>query len=390
MGNRVSPAEYGVSERNGFLPDVPPLTRLPGRFAEWDEIGAVLPKHLAAGRARELLSNVAPLDPGALSEPAERERAMLLLSYFGHAHVFDGDVPANVCPANIAVPWHKAAGLLGRPPVLSYATQQLHNWAPLGDDPRIALGAIRRIQDFQGGMDDDWFVLVHVAIEAAAAPVLRASVAAQDAVLDDDADALAHRLDEIAAGLSAMSGTLARMPERCDPHIYYHRVRKFLFGWKNNPALPDGLVYEGVAEYGGRPQQFSGETGAQSAIVPFLDAVLGLYNEDDPLNAYMHALRTYIPPGHREFIEKVGPRVDLRGFLLSRRPAAAVAAYDTCVAAMADFRELHLRYAAMYVQAQAQRSAANSTSTGTGGTPFMRYLKGHLETVRAHSIGGRE
>lgn len=88
-------------------------------------------------------------------------------------------------------------------------------------------------------MDDDWFVLVHVAIEAAAAPVLRASVAAQDAVLDGDSDALVHALGEMAAGLSVMISTLARMPERCDPHIYYHRVRSYLFGWKNNPALPE-------------------------------------------------------------------------------------------------------------------------------------------------------
>ncbi|MEU5658882.1 hypothetical protein ABZ802_25175 [Streptomyces sp. NPDC047737] len=387
MTSSVSPAEYGVSESNGFLPDVAPLTQLPGRFAEWDEIGAVLPKHLAAGRARELLSSVAPLDPGALTEQAERERAMLLLSYFGHAYIFGGDVPANVCPANIAVPWHKAAGLLGRPPVLSYATQQLHNWGRLSDDPAIELGNIHRLQGFLGGMDDDWFVLVHVAIEAAAAPVLCAAIAAQDAVLDGDDDGLVHALGEMAAGLSVMSGTLARMPERCDPHIYYHRVRSYLFGWKNNPALPEGVVYEGVAAYGGRPQQFGGETGAQSAIIPFLDEVLGLSGEDDPLAAYMHALRTYIPPGHRAFIEKVGPRVDLRGFLLHHRPAGAVAAYDACVTAMADFRDLHLRYAATYVQRQAQRSSANSNEVGTGGTPFMRYLKGHLDTVRAHRIG---
>ncbi|WP_330240289.1 hypothetical protein [Streptomyces sp. NBC_00525] len=387
MGSRVSPREYGVSESNGFLPDAAPLTRLPGRFAEWDEIGAVLPKHLAAGRARELLSDVAPLDPATLTDPAERERAMLLLSYFGHAYIFGGDEPAGAVPANIAVPWHCAAGLLGRPPVLSYATQQLHNWGRLTDDPRIELGNIHRLQGFLGGMDDDWFVLVHVAIEAAAAPVLRASIAAQDAVLDDDGDALTRALGEIAAGLGVMSGTLARMPERCDPYIYYNRVRSYLFGWDNNPALPDGIVYEGVDAYGGRPQRFGGETGAQSAIIPFLDEVLGLAGDDDPLAAYMHALRAYIPPGHRAFIEKVGPRVDLRGFLLRHRPAGAVDAYDACVTAMADFRELHLRYAAMYVHKQAQRSAANSTAVGTGGTPFMRYLKGHLDTVRAHRIG---
>ena len=37
-----------------------------------------------------------------------------------------------------------------------------------------------------------------------------------------------------------------RMPEKCDPFIYYNRVRPYIFGWKNNPATPDGVIYEGV------------------------------------------------------------------------------------------------------------------------------------------------
>ena len=27
------------------------------------------------------------------------------------------------------------------------------------------------------------------------------------------------------------------MPEKCDPYIYYHRVRPFIFGTKDNPDL---------------------------------------------------------------------------------------------------------------------------------------------------------
>ena len=65
-----------------------------------------------------------------------------------------------------------------------------------------------------------------------------------------------------------------RMPEKCDPFIYYNRVRPYIFGWKNNPATPQGVIYEEVDEYNGKPQLFRGETGAQSSIVPALDALL--------------------------------------------------------------------------------------------------------------------
>ena len=70
-----------------------------------------------------------------------------------------------------------------------------------------------------------------------------------------------------------------RMPEKCDPFIYYNRVRPYIFGWKNNPTTPEGVVYEGVEEYENTPQIFRGETGAQSSIVPMLDALLGVTKE---------------------------------------------------------------------------------------------------------------
>jgi indoleamine 2,3-dioxygenase len=380
-------ADYEVDERLGFLPGTDPLRKLPAGFAAWDEIASVLPKHLVMGQARGLLRGVPPLDIRELATRAERERAMLLLSYFAHAYVNDGESPSPVLPANIAVPWHAVASELGRPPILSYATQQLHNWGRLDPAGGVELSNLIRLQDFLGGMDDDWFVMVHVAIEAAAAAGLCAMVEAQDAVIDGDANRLADRLRAVTESLSRMQETLARMPERCDPYIYYNRVRLFLFGWKNNPAFPDGLLYEGVDAYGGRPQQFSGETGAQSAIIPFFTTALGVEHQHDPLNDYMLSLRDYMPPRHRAFIEEVGTRVDIRGAVVGHRIPEVVGAYDECIAGLREFHQLHLRYAANYVHKQGRGSDGNPTDTGTGGTPFMKYLRLHLDNIAAHAVG---
>ncbi|MDO0916615.1 hypothetical protein QQM39_39100 [Streptomyces sp. DT2A-34] len=379
-------ADYEVDDELGFLPGAEPLRVLPKEYSEWDEIGASLPKFLIMGRGRDLLRNVPPLDTTNLRTTAELERAMLLLSYFGHGYLNDTDPPARVLPANVAVPWHAVATRLGRPPILSYASHQYHNWGRFDPSRPVELGNLTRLQDFLGGMDDDWFVMVHVAIEAAAAPGLRAMVQAQDAALAGDDALLAERLLNVAASLGRMQRALDRMPERCDPYVYYNRVRRFLFGTKNNPAFPEGLVYEGVAEYGGKPRQFSGETGAQSAVIPFLATALGIKHQDDPLNDYMLSLRDYMPPRHRAFIETVGPRADIRGAVLDRRTPAAVEAYNACIAAMHDFHQRHLRYAAMYVHKQGQKSTSNSNDTGTGGTPFMKYLKLHLDNITAHAI----
>ncbi len=386
MLTRIKLADYGVDEDLGFLPGVEPLRRLPGAYAEWEEIAAAMPKLLRMGRARDLLKRVPALDTAPLRTTAELERAMLLLSYFAHGYLNDTDPPLSSIPANIAVPWHAVATRLGRPPILAYASHQLHNWGRIDPAGPVEPNNLLRLQDFLGGMDDDWFVMIHVAIEAAAAPGLIAMVRTQDAVMDGDLDAAAVHLRAVAASFDTMHDTLERMPERCDPYIYYNRVRLFLFGWKNNPAFPEGIVYEGVEEYGNTPQQFSGETGAQSAVIPFHAEALGIEHQNDPLNDYMLSLRDYLPPRHRAFIEEVGPRVDLRGALLARRPAEAVAAYNACIAGMRRFHELHLRYAASYVHKQGRTSQANDNETGTGGTPFMKYLKLHLDNIGTHAI----
>jgi len=74
-----------------------------------------------------------------------------------------------------------------------------------------------------------------------------------------------------------MCASLKCMQEGCHPFIFYHRVRPFLSGWKQNPALPFGVLYEGVSPY---KQQFYGGSAAQSSLLPFLDIGLGISHEN--------------------------------------------------------------------------------------------------------------
>jgi len=53
-----------------------------------------------------------------------------------------------------------------------------------------------------------------------------------------DAAAMEQHLAVVVSGLQEMQQLLSRMSERCDPYIYYRRVRVPMSGWKNNPALP--------------------------------------------------------------------------------------------------------------------------------------------------------
>jgi indoleamine 2,3-dioxygenase len=375
---------FDVHAERGFLPELDPERALPAALALWQELASELPKRLAAQRVRSAVRSLPRFELAALRSPAEERAAMRALSFVAHAFVWEGAAPAPLLPAQLAAPWAALAQRLGRPPILSYASYALDNWRRF--DPRgpLSVDNLAILQNFLGGQDEDWFILIHVEIEALAAKALRAALPALEAARAGDASRLFARLEEVASALEAMLASLRRMPERCDPYVYFHRVRPFIHGWKNHPALPDGVVYEGAAELSG-PQRLRGETGAQSAIVPVLDALLGVAHAPDPLRAYLDEMRAYMPPGHRGFLAYIEAQGSVRAAVCDLRGAnpELAEAYDACLHWLEAFRSLHLEYAASYIHAQAG-GGANPSDVGTGGTPFMRYLAKHRdETARS-------
>eukprot|EP00955_Chlamydomonas_euryale_P111230 366050-Chlamydomonas_euryale.AAC.16 len=57
-----------------------------------------------------------------------------------------------------------------------------------------------------------------------------------------DTEGVATRLLAVATSLRSMQATLDRMGEKCDPYVYYARVRLLMSGWRGNPALPQACA----------------------------------------------------------------------------------------------------------------------------------------------------
>lgn len=372
-------AHYGLSAGHGFLsPYEVDAVLLPAEFAAIEDAAAMLPDYLASGRVRHWLGRLPQIDCAVLTDagdaPALRT-AMLRFAFLAQAWVWGEADPVDRLPAPLAVPLAALADALGVPPIMTYQHYVLDNWYRLDKAGAIALGNLAIDQHFAGGTDESGFILVHVAIEARAGAALASATGAVAAAAAGDDAALLTALGGLLGAIETMNAGLDPMASACDPHVYYHRVRPYMFGW---PGA--GLIYEGVERLAGRPVALRGQTGSQSGIVPALDAALGVPHPASGLGAFLTEIHGYRAPAHRAFID------DLQGSTVRAAAAAGGGAlrdaYNGCLEQLARFRHRHLELAARYIAVPAA-AAGKDGGTGTGGTPFLTYLAQHRDDSRA-------
>ena len=349
-----------------------------------EEICSNLPKLLLTGKVRSTIDGLSKKDLSIKQLLVNQmgkdlKLAMAQLSFIAHAYIWGDVKPHGKLPEALAKPWVEVAKHLGRPPILSYASYCLDNWFLINEDEGISLENVGLINNFLGGVDEDWFVTIHICIEDAASDAIEACQKIAQCNETSSEKEILNLLNQIAESMKKVNLIFARMPEKCDPYIYYHRVRPFIFGTKDNPDLRKGLIYEGQFE--NKPQFFRGETGAQSSIIPSLDGALQISHTKDNLRHYLNEMRDYMPPKHREFINSLENKSMLKQLISDSNKL--IKKYNDCLEEIKVFRAMHLEYAGTYIHKQSQIEnpfgRGGSTITGTGGTPFMKYLKKHRD-----------
>ncbi len=274
-----------------------------------------------------------------------------------------GEEHARQLPANIAAPFCQACALLGRPPILSYDGYALYNWKRFRPDGPIALGNLDTVQNFVHLYDEHWFILVHVEIEALAAEILTAIGTLADELPALRAESVNAALVRIQAAVRGQTRVLQRIPEKMDPRLYFRTFRPYI-------RFFEGVVYQGVER---APMQFRGETGAQSSIMPTLVAFMKIPHRPSALTDHLADMRRYMPPAHARLLRAVEAMPSLR-------EVAEPETYNGVLEAMARFREVHLGWAEDYI------NRWSIDPRGTGGTPYMQWLRQLIDETRAHRI----
>lgn len=288
------------------------------------------------------------------------------------------------------MPLFQVCDRLEVPPVATYAGVCLWNYKPIfPDEPADDLDNLACLQTFTGSMDEQWFYLVSVAIEARGAPSIPLMLEAIAAARAGDNAVVTTCLQHMAEILDEINALLSRMYDSCDPYIFYHRIRPYLAGSKNmaDAGLPRGLLYDD----GCNPpkyRQYGGGSNAQSSLIQFFDIVLGVEHRPTGISrkdqgagttdeapksrhGFIHDMRAYMPGPHRRFLEDVDSIANIRSFVEERRgdPALRIA-YDACLAMLRAMRDKHIQIVSRYIIVQS-RGARASQSAGSGEAPAM-------------------
>lgn len=356
--------------QRGFLPAHDPARRfsIHSELAVLDELGHDLPSLLQKPDFRSYVRKVPipfwPEDVVHEETLPELRLYYVRLGFLASAYINQvGQDSVHVLPRDLAVPLARACALLNRPPILSYDGYALYNWKRFDPKGPIALGNIDTIQNFVHMYDEHWFILVHVEIEAMAAGILRAMHTVQLALPDRNEAAINLALRDMADLVWRQVHVLRRIPEKMDPSLYYKTFRPYIRFFEN-------VVYEGVTD---TPVNYRGETGAQSSIMPILVAFMKIPHQPTALMNHLADMRRFMPAEDRALIEEIEA-------MPSIREIAEKTAFNEVLEAMATFREVHYGWANEYIHKWAE------DPRGTGGTPYMQWLKQLILETRDHRI----
>ncbi len=367
-------ADYDVSPERGFLPTEDPLLALPEPFAELDRLSAELPYLVLTGRVRRTLATFACPDLTPLTTKGELERAKLIMSSLCMAYIWTEQPEIEMLPANLAMPWATLAEKLGRPPMITHSSVVLNNWRRLDPDDGIHADNLACTQHFMGGMDEQWFFTATTALEAIGAPALIPLNEAKDAAAAGDSVKVTELLTTVRDVFKEVNAALLRIYERCEPFIFYNRIRIFLAGWDQT-----GIVFEGVSR---TPFKMHGGSAAQSSLIQAYDAALGIEHLHEETRPFLMLMREYMPPGHRRFVEDLAKGLSIYDFVQSKKETDPnlVEVFNQCIDELDEFRKTHMEIAVRYVLKQGKNG---EDGLGTGGTSFVPFLSESRKETKA-------
>ena len=140
--------DYHIDPQTGFLPNPPPLERLPLYYEPWETIMDSLNGLLLAGQLRSRVIHMPELSTQSLQGWAHYQRAYVVLTFIAHSFIIGihkQDTVESILPSSLAKPWFSVSKYLGVKPIVNYAGVDLWNWKLLDPHQSPSLKSFKLI-----------------------------------------------------------------------------------------------------------------------------------------------------------------------------------------------------------------------------------------------------
>lgn len=367
-------ARYDIT-KFGFLPDEP-VRRLSESmsnidFDRWEAVMSCLPELNENGKIRETIDGLPDFDISKITTDEQLKRAYTILTLLTNSYVWQGTGPENppkdvVC-RKLAIPLWQVSQRLRIAPILTHASVDLYNWEYIDPAKGFDLDNLKSTSLMTGEDSEAWFYLIMVAIEYVGGSIIRQIIEAKKHIDSKNNKALGESLFQISKSMEQCCDIIGRMRERCKPEIFWNVLRPYLAGWKNNDALPNGMLYEGVGTDDERHFYFGG-SAAQSSLLAVIDASLQIDHE----SPYFFEIQEYMPGAHRDFIEYATQNIFIRDYIDVAGLSELEAVYNEITRLIVLFRSKHRGLVQDYIlnmiQADKEKAVAEATATAMTST----------------------
>ena len=363
---------FEISEKTGFLSKKPSQT-LPGPyFGEWEGAAQRIPQLIACnGLRKEVNEKLPEIDFSDITLHTEEQwqRAYIVTTFLAQAYLWEELQGSDslsgpiTLPKKLADPWHATADHIGVPPVATYAALVLYNYSLR--NPSMEFASVENLQaalSFTGNSEESWFFMVHALEESIAAEGLKTITEAYKAMSSNDTEKLEKCFKTITEILHKMEETLTKMKDGCSPDFFYNKLRPYL-------GFPEcGVVYGESSEV----KHYRSGSGAQDSAIPAFNLFLDIKHSSEE-EGILNDFEVYMPAKHREFLKAIKP---VRSYVLEHESGnnELKSSFDEAVGALASFRTEHIKLVTSYI-VNVKEGEVSDKDKGTGGTPFMRFLK---------------
>ncbi|KAH8990606.1 Indoleamine 2,3-dioxygenase [Lactarius akahatsu] len=415
--------DFDVDTRTGFMPPDPPLVRLPTQWEPWEQLLDDAQVHRLQLGSKYDITDEEVIQSESWRARVRQSHALPTVDLCPSELLLRRAHQIRV-PAPITVPLLEVCAQLQLPPVITYSDDVLYNWALKvpSEEPIPALDNLRSLTLFTGTRDEEEFYLTSARIELRGVDALEIMRAMMDELFVGDALAarrITRYLHSLARVLDDLTRILLAVRDGCNPDVFYHSIRPWFNGCR--------LWHAQLLAF---PDELSGPSAAQSALIHALDVFLGVDHTSTPSSSptlelaptsgaaasahvppkapFLVRMRAYMPRHHRNFLRHLAaaPR-PLRAAVERTGDATLTDAYNAALAGLRRLRDAHLRIVTLYIVGPSHRPPpaslaatltvqakvatgevkdgfANGTCMGsdptllrgTGGTDLIRFLKG--------------